>query len=207
VEAGMEATALSFDVKMDKIELPVAIEKVKWLPKFSIVEASCKPESNNVEIIVKAKKDVSGKAVFELLKDESEKMRPNKNVTGYEHYCFVLSDIISGTTLSFEFVSINDSYPRMFVIGTDCPEVERKRVYPSLECEKCDKGKYCLMKTFGFYEFYVFDSDLPGSHQIYVWPTSERGYLWKLDSIMVERKVKLTSEADFIRISKGRQRP
>jgi hypothetical protein len=205
IEIRTEASALSFDVGIDKIELPLPLEKVKWLPTFTIVETSCKANLNEVKVAIKPRKDIFGKAILNLVESKIESIYLYKNVTGYEHYCFMLSDIASSTSLSFMFRSVNDSYGRMFIIGIDCPEVKGKRVYPSFgKCEKCEKGKYCSMSSFDSYASYIFDLDLPGSHEICVWPTSERGYLWSLDFITIERKVKLTSEIDLEKISKGK---
>lgn len=199
-----EATNLSFDVGVNKIELPVPWEKVKFLQKFEILSTSCAKGSDKVNVTIKAEKDLSGIAILNLeTKKEIRRNYPYKNVTGYEHYCFTLSNITSNTSLSFEFENVNDSYGRYFMIGIDCPEVEDKRVYlPTGECEECSKGRYCSMGRFRFAS-YDFDSNLPGTHEICVWPSSEKGYLWTLNSIKVYKKTKLTSQLDIGRISKN----
>jgi hypothetical protein len=200
-----EATNLSFDVGINKIELPVAWKEVKFFPKFEILNTSCEKGSDKVNVTIRAENNLSGIAILDLeQKKEIQRNYPYQDVTGYEHYCFTLSNITSNTSLGFEFKNVNDSYRRYFMISIDCPEVEGKRVYlPTGECKECNKGKYCSMEeTFGFAN-YDFDSNLPGTHEICVWPSSEKGYLWTLNSIKVYKKTKLTSQLDIGRISKN----
>ncbi len=53
------------------------------------------------------------------------------------------------------------------------------------------------------YSSYTFDSDYPGSHEICVWPTSEKGYIWRLEYYGISKKIKLESEVSFDGATKG----
>ncbi|MEM5811507.1 MAG: hypothetical protein QXG91_02070 [Candidatus Aenigmatarchaeota archaeon] len=101
-------------------------------------------------------------------------------VDGYNHLCIKVKDIKAGDALSFEYRSINDTYPRVFMIGIDCPEIAGKRTYLYSGCENCRIGKYCYIGGrvyYGSYN-YTFASNLAGEHEICTWPSSERGYRW-----------------------------
>jgi hypothetical protein len=116
-------------------------------------------------------------------------------VDGYNHYCFTLSDIKIGTTINFDYTSIDDPYLRYFMIGIDCPEAQGKRWYTSSGCSSagCSTGKYCNIGVgySGRYS-YTFGSALPGSHQICTWPTSDHEpgqtyvYKWKVEKSIAQ---------------------
>jgi hypothetical protein len=116
-------------------------------------------------------------------------------VDGYNHYCFTLSDIKIGTTINFDYTSIDDPYLRYFMISVDCPEAQGKRWYTSSGCSNagCSTGKYCNIGTgySGRYS-YTFGSALPGSHQICTWPSSDYKpgtteiYKWKVEKSIIQ---------------------
>jgi hypothetical protein len=116
-------------------------------------------------------------------------------VDGYNHYCFTLSDIKIGTTINFDYTSIDDPYLRYFMISIDCPEAQGKRWYTSSGCSSagCSTGKYCNIGVgySGRYS-YTFGSALPGSHQICTWPTSDHEpgqtyvYKWKVEKSIIQ---------------------
>jgi len=207
----MEAIALSFDVKLNKIELPVPKDKVIWLPKFRILETKCQLNSNKVEVTIKANKNIYGKALLKVISTSPEKIYPNKNISSYDHYCFNLSDITSGTFLKFTLKNINKKVSNpLVVISVDCPEFMGKKVgYPSFgNCGNCSKGKYCFIgegetTIAGDYLLvdYTFYSDLPGTHEICIWENNETNYLWKVESVEIYRK--MMSSIDIGNVSKG----
>jgi hypothetical protein len=225
------ATALSFDVGINKIELPTTSyvtttsyitttipkteEIVTTIPlppediattikKFDILKTSCKANSNELNVTIKALENISGIARI-IVESASivDYFYPNKTVGGYNHYCFTLSNININFQLTFGFENINDSYRRNLIISIDCPEVEGGS-YPSPgNCINCSKGKYCsTMETLIPSQHpslisYTFNLNLPGTHEICVWPTSPEGYLWRLTSIIINRKIKLTTQKDI----------
>ncbi|RLG15963.1 hypothetical protein DRN63_04770, partial [Nanoarchaeota archaeon] len=62
----VKVTKVSQEVDPSIFELPVAWEEVKWLPKFEIVNVTCKPNSNVVKLWIRARKDISGEAKLTL---------------------------------------------------------------------------------------------------------------------------------------------
>jgi len=202
-----EAKSLTFDVDETQIKLPVSLNKVQWLPRFDIAETLCPENSQEIKLAIQTVKDLpSGNATLNISDTQTTTTYPYAEVTGYDHYCFSLSDIVYGTTLKFTFTSKNDSsYSRQFIIGIDCSEAHGKNLYPSYSygCEYCSgEGKYCSMGTYR-YASYTFSSNLPGTHEICVWPTSEKEYLWQLDKIEIEKKVQYRIQTDFEGMKKG----
>jgi hypothetical protein len=204
----LRATSLSFNVGINKIGLPIPLKDVKKIPKFGILNTSCEVGSNQINVIIKAKENLSGTATLNVADSRIEEIYLNKKVDGNDHYCFTVSNITSGTLLTAELFRLNDSSGREFVISIDCPEIEGRNVYPSIEesCIKCNKGEYCLAgeSTYGYkLLYYIFDKDLPGSHQICIWPNSDRGYLWSVDSIKIYKKIQLVSTINIGKILKN----
>lgn len=201
-----EVKSLSFYVDESQIKLPVPLNKVQWLPRFRIVETLCQEDSNEIKLAIESIKDLpSGSANLNISTTETTATYPRAQVDGYNHYCFYLSDIKHGSTLKFTFSSINDSYSRQFIIGIDCKEAHGKRLYPSYPygCEDCSEGgKYCSMGTYKSPSYY-FSSDLSGNHEICVWPTSEKNYLWQLDMIEIKKSVSYESKTSFEGMKKG----
>ncbi|MGC8811974.1 MAG: hypothetical protein ACP5O8_00080 [Candidatus Aenigmatarchaeota archaeon] len=201
-----EPKSLSFDVDETQIKLPVSLDKVSWLPRFEIIETLCPEGSKEIKLAIESTKDLpSGNATLNISSTETLTSYPYAEVDGYNHYCFSLSDIRYGTTLRFTFSSISDSFSRQFIIGIDCSEAHGKKLYPSYSygCEDCSGGgKYCSMGTYR-YPSYTFYSDYLGTHEICVWPTSERNYTWQLDKIEVQKMVQHTIKSDFEGMKKG----
>jgi hypothetical protein len=207
----MEAKALSFDVEVNKIGLPVSNDKVIWLPKFDILKTKCQLNSNKVEVTIKANKNIYGKAFLNIISTLPEKIYPNKSISSYDHYCFNFSDITSGTFLRFTLKSINKKVSNPWiVVSIDCPEFNGKKVaYPSLSnCGNCSKGEYCFI---GGEEITITDDDLlvdytihsnlPGMHEICIWENNETNYSWKVDSVKIYRK--MMSSIEIGNISKS----
>jgi|GEM_PF-2058068 len=96
---------------------------------------------------------------------------------GYNHYCETFNNIKSGDVLELEYAQINDYYARYFMVSIDCPNAAGKRIYLKEGCETCvnGSGKYCYSGVGGSGRYvYKFTADLPGSHQICTWPSSDR---------------------------------
>ena len=207
VKLSFEATDLNFNVNKDVIKLPVSLDKVYWLPRFNIEDKLCEAGSKVVKLYVVAKKDIpASDALLNVSWYKSDTIYTNATVDGYNHYCFSLSDIKAGTTIRFNYQKINDtssSYSRYFMIGIDCPEADGKNLQKSYGCENCvGGGKYCYIGS-GYYNSYTFDSDLPGTHTICTWPSSEHGHLWQINSVYINKEMRMESKTSFPGMKKG----
>lgn len=201
-----EAKNLSLEVDETQIKLPVPLNQVQWLPRFEIIETLCQENSREIKIAIQSIKDLpQGSATLNISTTQTYTNYPHVQVNGYNHHCFSLSDIFSGTSVTFTFSSINDTYTRYFIIGIDCSEAHGKNLYPSYsyECEYCSKGgKYCSMGTYR-YPTYYFSSDLPGNHEICVWPNSPSNSTWQLDKVEIRKRVQHSTKSDFEGMKKG----
>jgi len=116
----------------------------------------------------------------------------NTAINGYNHYCVSFSDIKNGDIVKFDYIKTTDYYSRYFMIGIDCPDIDGKRVFLNNGCTVCANGtgKYCNIGTGGNGQYvYKFTNNLPGSHRICTWPSSDyeragssKILSWKVDS-------------------------